>query len=150
MPLNGATLDSIDHGLYFLWGLGELCAFWAIYALGATGQSKVMRAAPFVAMIGFAAMVVGEFLYIAGLELADILVGVAWIAILLGSLITAILAVVARTWSGWRKFAPLLCILAVPIALLLPGAWNDVLFGLSWMVLGYAVMTSPELKPVLA
>ena len=46
VPLNGATLDSIDHGLYFLWGLGELCAFWAIYALGATGSEKLKTEPP--------------------------------------------------------------------------------------------------------
>ncbi|HLB47215.1 MAG TPA: hypothetical protein VJL59_09310 [Anaerolineales bacterium] len=145
--LNGATIDGVDNVLYGVWGLGMFCAFWAIYQLGATGQNKIMRLAPFIAMIGFAAMAIGSLFSFTGPKtIADVLIGVAWIGILLGTLVTGILALIARVWVGWRKFTPLICILAIPLLIivgLVTGSQvGDPLFGLSWMLLGYAVLSS--------
>jgi hypothetical protein len=71
---------------------------------------------------------------------------VAWPLILAGTLLTAILALVSGQWSGWRKFAPLLVILSVPVMLLASsltgGEAFSVIMGLAWIVLGLAVMTS--------
>lgn len=152
-PLNGATIDQLDDVFYLLWGLGMVCAFWAVYKLGATGANKIMRAAPFVAMAGFVAMIVGSILDIAGLTTpaTNPAAGVAWLLILLGTLIVGILTLVARAWPGWRKFTPLICILAIPTTLLLGplvGQISTTLFGLSWMLLGFAVLTSADQSKV--
>ncbi len=144
-PPDPKNFDRLDDSLYLLWSLGAICALWALVRLGATGRHRVPRAAPFLPMAGFAAMVVGSLTDIAGLTepAANIVAGIAWALILLGTLVVAVLALVARTWSGWRKFAPLACILAFVLVVLVAPVGAP-LFGLAWVLLGYAVLTSEE------
>ena len=146
IPLNGSTMDSFDAALTALWTIGMIGVFWAIYKLGVTGTNKLMRAAPFISLIGFTVGAIFSTLQVFGLvEGNNPAFGVFWILILLGTLIVGILALVARTWDGWRKWIPLLCILAVPIMILLGfiiGEISTILVGLSWTALGYAVLSS--------
>ena len=138
-----ATMDRLDDALYALWSLGVICSFLALVALRATGTNAVMRLAPFIPIAGFAAMIIASILDIVGVmgPATNPVAGVAWILILLGTLIVAIFALVARTWPGWRKFTPLICLLVIPV-MLAGGPAAAPLFGLSWVVLGYAVLTS--------
>ena len=144
IPLNGTTIDKTDDVLYAIFGLGMAFTCWAIYQIGATGSKPLLRAAPFVPMLGFVAMFIGSILDIVGwmTPSENLLAGVAFPLILLGTLLVAILALVARNWAGWRKFSPLIYVLAIPLMLALPGEWNDVLVGLSWVLLGYAVFST--------
>jgi hypothetical protein len=147
VELKGATIDALDEGGYLLWGIGGACAFWAAYRLGVTGTGKWTRLVPFVTMLGFAAMAVGSAMDILRLAspMSNPLVGPAWLLILIGTLLAGIFALIARTWVGWRKFAPILCILVVPAFILLgalTGGVANLLFGAAWVVLGYAVFSS--------
>jgi hypothetical protein len=147
VQLSGATIDALDEGGYLLWGIGGVCAFWAIYRLTATGTGKWMRLVPFIGMLGFAAMAVASALDILRLATpnSNPLIGVAWLLILVGTLLAGIFALVARRWVGWRKFAPILCILVVPVFVLLStliGEAAMLLFGTAWVALGYAVFSS--------
>jgi hypothetical protein len=45
----------------------------------------------------------------------NFLAGVAWIMMLAGMLIVAILTIVAGQWTGWRRFAPLAAVLMIPL-----------------------------------
>ena len=152
-PLTGATIDNVDDFFYAVWGLGIACAMWALYQLGATGKHRLLRAAPLVLMLGGIFMFVGSLLDVVGLmtPTTNIFAGIAWLFILLGMLLVAILALVARTWAGWRKFTPLLCILAIPMLFVLAmavGHWADPIVGFSWILLGFAVMTSQDATAV--
>ena len=145
--LNGATIDSFDEVLYIIWSLGLMATFWGIYRLGVTGSKTWMRLVPFVAIIGFAAMAIGSIVDILGFSTASInpIFIVAWPLILIGTLLTAIFALISRTWAGWRKFAPLLVVLAIPLMLLMNqviGEASTALVGLAWIILGFAVSTS--------
>ena len=147
VQLSGPTIDALDEGGYLLWGIGGVCAFWAVYRLGVTGSGKWTRLVPFVAIVGFAAMAVGSAMDIFHLAtpIANPLIGPAWLLILIGTLLAGIFALIARTWMGWRKFAPLLCILIVPVFVLLGSLIGEpatLLFGAAWVVLGYAVFSS--------
>jgi hypothetical protein len=147
IPLDGRNMNQLDELLYILWGLGSFCAFWAIYRLGGTGRNKLMRAIPFIAMVGFAALAIGSILDVIGLAQPSTnpVFYVAYPFLLIGTLLTAIFALIARTWLGWRKFVPLLCVLAIPAIILLTkviGDAGNLIFGLSWILLGFAVLTS--------
>jgi len=108
-------------------------------------------------MAGFAAMIVASLTDIVGLTepATNVFAGVAWALILLGTLVVAVLALGARTWPGWRKLAPLACILAFVLVVLVAPVGAP-LFGLAWVLLGYAVLTSegpaavPRATPVPA
>ena len=142
-PPEARNFDRLDHTLYLLWSVGAIGALWALVRLQATGRHRILRAAPFLAMAGFAAMIIGALSDLAGLTqpATNLVAGVAWILILLGTLVVAVLALVARTWPGWRAFAPLACILAFLLVVLVAPVGAP-LFGLAWMLLGYAVLTS--------
>ena len=132
-PPEAKNFDRLDDALYLLWSIGAIGALWALIGLGATGRHRLLRAAPFLPMAGFAAMIVGALTDLAGLTqpATNLVAGVAWILILL----------VVRTWPGWRAFAPLAWILAFLLVVLVAPVGAP-LFGLAWMLLGYAVLTS--------
>jgi len=140
--ITGATVDAPDIVGYLIWGIGGICAFWAIYQLGVTGKGRWTRLLPLVALVGFAAMALASASELIGLTqpATDPLIGVAWLLILLGTVLAAIFALIVRTWTGWRKFAPLFCILT--ILTFIVGDAGGLLFGSSWVLLGYAVFTS--------
>ena len=147
--LNGNTIDAVDQAGYLIWGLGSAFAFWALYRIGATGTGRLSRLVPWVGMLGSAAMAIGSVTEILGLTkvTSDPIIAVAWILILVGTLLAAIFALVARTWAGWRKFAPLVVVLSVPLMLFLSQLIGNpvfVVFALSWVLLGYAVFSSDE------
>jgi hypothetical protein len=103
--MNGATIDTFDEVLYTIWGLGLMAAFWGIYRLEVTGSKTWMRLVPFVAIIGFAAMAIGSIVDILGFSTAETnpIFFVAWPLILIGTLLTAIFALISRKWAGWRS-----------------------------------------------
>lgn len=142
-PPDAKHFDRIDDTLYLLWSIGAIAALWALVGLRATGRGRIMRAAPFLPMVGFAAMIVGSLTDLAGLTepATNLFAGVAWALILLGTLVVAVLALVARTWPGWRRFAPLACILAFVLVVVVTPVGAP-LFGLAWVLLGAAVLTS--------
>jgi hypothetical protein len=65
--------------------------------------------------------------------------------VLIGLLTSTVLTLVSRKWKGWRKFSPMVVIVALISGILLGSLTNEassVLFGLSWILLGFAVLTS--------
>ncbi|HET9223675.1 MAG TPA: hypothetical protein VFO07_14275 [Roseiflexaceae bacterium] len=140
---DGTNIDRIDSVGSLIWGLGMALAMWALSQLGATGRGRIARAIPLIALVGFVIMAGSGLIEALGLvePINDPLAGPAWILLLIGTLATGIMALVARTLPGWRRFTPLLCILTVPPVFLLGPAAGP-LFGVSWILLGLAVATS--------
>ncbi|MFN8472012.1 MAG: hypothetical protein U0822_07465 [Anaerolineae bacterium] len=149
VPLGGATIDRPDDALYLIFSLGALCIFWGMYRASITGAGWLRRAAVFVPMLGFALMIVGSLLDLTGLAVPtnNGPVAVGWLLIMAGTLLVALLTLFSPVWSGWRKFAPLLCVLLIPPSFLL-GPLATPLGSLPWILLGYAVFSSPESMPV--
>lgn len=145
VPLGGATIDRLDDTLYVVWSLGALCILWAMYRGGVTGAGWLRRAAIFVPMLGFALMIVGSLLDLTGLAAPtnNGAAGAAWLLILAGTLLVAVLTLFSPVWSGWRKFVPLLCVLLIPPSFLL-GPLATPLGSLPWILWGYAVFSSAQ------
>lgn len=143
VTLNGASIEAPDLIGYLVWGAGMACAFWAMDGLGVTGRGTLRRLPLWIAILGFVTMAIGSLTDLIGITsvISNPIYWVSWPALLIGTIGTAILALVARTWAGWRKFAPLLIILVVPTFAVL-GESGTLLFGLAWMLLGFAVFST--------
>ena len=67
--------------------------------------------------------------------------------------VTAILTLAAKTWRDWRRFTPLLTVVAAPIGFGLGALVGNLGMGVGliyvlWVLLGYAVRTA-QTVPVL-
>jgi hypothetical protein len=142
----GGLIATTSMGLLLIGVLGIL---WGGGLGGAAGKGLLA-----LAILGFALMVVGGLLTVAGIgPLTDPETAVSLIY-LLGRLIAAIFTlatgiavIVARRWQGWARFAPLLFGLWPILGELLPviifgepvGVMNDA-WGLCGALLGLAVL----------
>ena len=113
---------------------------------GAAGQGWLATSGPALTLLGLAVLVVAEVTWLAQLAVAETMYGVATLAMMLGLLLTGLVIVRARRWTGWHRFAPLACGLFIPLVLLpsfaLPGyAMNYALglWGICWLLLGFAL-----------
>jgi hypothetical protein len=133
-----------------LWAAGSIAGLVGLIQLGALGESPVTRALGFVPILGFALIIVGSVLQLAGIvDDQSWLFGVGFMVQLAGMVLVAILVIAAKRWRGWRRFAPLLAILLVPVGYglgqALGGGVNDLAIGVkyaAWILLGYAVATA--------
>jgi hypothetical protein len=145
--LNANSMDTIDEFCYAIWGLGAMFAFWGIFRLEVTGSKFWMRWTPLIAAAGSTLLALSSFLDSLGFtnpQTNPIFI-IALPVLLIGLFTTAILTLVSRKWSGWRMFTPLIIILALVVGVLLGSLTNElssVLFGLSWILLGFAVLSS--------
>ena len=128
-----------------LWGVGSIAGLVGLIQLGALGESPITRALGFVPIIGFALLIVGSILQLAGIaDDQSWLFGVGWIVQMAGMVLVGILVIAAKRWRGWRRFAPLLAILIVPVAFGLYQVFDQAIgiFYAAWILLGYAVATA--------
>ena len=75
-------------------------------------------------------------------------------------LLVGVLTVLANVWKGWKKVVPFLPAvmpfigMAIGAAIGIVGGVNVSLVALSWMLLGYSVVTSPApvnaMAPIVA
>ena len=148
VPVSAETIDRLDALLYALWSIGMIGTLWAIYKLDVTGNHALLRLVPAIPMLGFAVGALVSLLQAAGVVAGTHpAFGLFWILVMVGLLITGIVVLAARRWTGWRKFAPLACILVVPIMIGLSsvvGNIGNLLFSLAQMLLGFAVFTSAD------
>jgi len=155
--------DMLSSLTYLIWGISGICGIFGLIRLNALGSNAVDRAFGFLPIIGFAAMIVGESLYLLGLvngedPLYSMLSAIGWIGTLVGMLVVGILTIAARTWSGWRRFVPLLAVVMVPVAFGIGQALGSqdmgaLLFYSGWLLLGLVIATADprrEMQPGLA
>jgi hypothetical protein len=135
------TLSTIAH---ILWSIGSVCGLVGMIRLNVVGASAVVRALAFVPIIGFLLLILGGILELATpiTPETDPLAGIAWLVQLAGMLLIGILTIAAKTWHGWRRFAPLLCIVLAPVALSLPRGLGTPFVFAAWVLLGYVVATA--------
>jgi hypothetical protein len=138
----GGTLSAIA-GMF--WVMGILCVCLGLIALRATGDRPIFRWLSWLPVVGSAASILGYVLYLAGVPSRQNIPGIAGqLLTYLGVLVVAVLVLVARKWSGWRAFTPLLVVIAIPIGAILVGITKlDGVFIVvntaASVILGYAV-----------
>lgn len=156
--LEGPIPDKITQIAYTIWGIGGVCGIVALIRLNALGSNAVARALGFLPLIGFAAFILGGGLAAVGFitpddSLYEVLAGIAWLAMLAGMVLVGILTIAAKSWTGWRCFAPLLTIVMVLVGIVIGQAVGSIdvgaMIGYSgFLLLGYVIATA-EPAPAL-
>lgn len=129
----------------FLWGIGAIAGLIGLILSNGVGSNPAVRAVASLPIIALTLNTVGNIALIAGLLSPDsVLFTFGFLGLILGMVLVGILTIAAKTWSSWRRFAPLIIILVM----ILNGAAgfdNSLGRALStgvWALLGYAVVTA--------
>jgi len=151
-----STPDRVDAALGLVFLVGWACSVTALRVLRATGTGRtgaVLLALQAVGLLLAASQQVQDFmlqqkpdntLY----QIANM----AWPVSVLLMLVVGGLTAAAGRFTGWRRWAPLLCGLALPLLLASIAVGRQqigmILFGvyttLAWALLGLAVRTTPN------
>jgi hypothetical protein len=147
------TGDSLSLIFDILFSIGALCALWAVLLLKVTGTNRIFQGLTLIPMVGFLANIINDFQQLAKAGRPDDpLSSVGGSLILLGMLVVGILTIVAKRWMGWRRFTPLIVILALPLAILVSliaqtTGLISIFVGSAMALFGYAVLSSaPEVE----
>lgn len=129
---------------------GWICANTVMRRTRAAGTGRWGRAVLLVQLVGLVLACLFGFFEATGLIGDDnavfVATDLAWPLSMLWMLVVGITVVVAKRMSGWRRFAPLLCGLWLPLGIpfqaVLGEQTGSIMFGVSavlWLLLGYAV-----------
>lgn len=89
-----------------------------LYGTDAVRGGWLKRIAFAVAGLGLAALVLGESVLRVNFDLGNAFFGIASPATALGMVLIGIGTIVSRTWTGWHRYAALICGLYVPVVLI--------------------------------
>ncbi len=146
------NFDLVSSIALILWCIGGICGLIGMLRLNALGQNPIARAAAFLPMLGFATIIVSDTMRLAGVfalgtPVNSALAGIGWIAILAGMLVVGIITIAAKTWTGWRRFIPILTVVLIPVAFglgSLTGATraSGAVAYLAFILLGFVIATA--------
>ena len=140
--------DTLTGIGFIAWAIGSIAGLLGLIALNVVGASPVTRALAMLPVLGFALLAAMSVLQLAGIIGGDNpIFGVGWLLIYGGMVLVAILTLAAKTWRDWRRFAPLLTVVAAPIGFGLGALVGNLGLGvgliyLTWVLLGHAVRTA--------
>ena len=145
--------DDTQTNIGYLYYIAGIAGLLGIINGNGVGSKVVARALAFIPVAGFAILMVGEPLrWLGMIDMNSVFFGIGWLVQLAGMLLVGILVVAAKTWSGWRRFVPLLCILSIPVLVGIDnlifgsfGLLSDLIY-LSWILLGYVVYTTSPVQ----
>lgn len=128
--------------------------------VGVTGRSRTARVGLNAAIVGTALLFVCELasLPIAGQHnsdtwptIVDAGFGAASVTVTAGMLAVGISTVRGRSWSSWRRNAPLICgllsLTTIPLQFTAALEIGIAVYGLGYAVLGVAMLTDPASRP---
>ena len=154
------AFDLISSIALMLWCIGGVFGLIGMLRLNALGQNPVARAFGFLPILGFVTILLADSLRLAGVypmgtPVNNALAAIGWIAILAGMLVVGIITIAAKTWTGWRRFVPLLIIVFIPVSLGLGSLIGDMQVSgavayLAWIVLGYVIATGSPVQELRA
>ncbi len=147
--------DQLIAVLGLLFVGGWICSVLGLRMLKATGNSMPGKAVLVVQLIGLVFAGLWAIIHIVNPnpDTDNILYGVAdaaWPLSVIFMIVVGIATLIAKRLPGWHRFTPLLCGLALPVAILASMVAGEqageVAFGIytavTWGLLGYAVRTN--------
>ena len=145
--VRGNGWDTIDIIASIIMAIGGICAILGLISLRATGTYPVLRILSYVPILGFLFTIASAFNQNSTMGIVALLVQMA------GMVIVSILALATKTWMGWRKVAPLLTVLGLPIGWAIQGAVGmsglaNMIMAATWVFLGFAVFSAAQGMPI--
>jgi hypothetical protein len=141
--------DALAGSMSVFWALGAIAGLVGIGMIGAAGRGLLGRIALAIAVLAYAIAALDGILFSAGVyEPEDsVLFAISRLGSLIGMLLLGFATVAARVWPGWRRFAPFAVPLALPVAIVASVIFDSgvmpLFIGLAWLVIGYAVVSTP-------
>jgi hypothetical protein len=144
--VSGSIWDTVDIIVSVIAAIGGICGILGLVALKATGTHPILRLLSYLPVLGF-------LFTIANASSKDLSTLIGFLVQTAGMVVVGILTLAAKTWSGWRKFTPLLVVLAWPIGWAVQPVFGvsglaNLIIGAAWVLLGYAVQSSAAGRPV--
>lgn len=142
------TFDNITAFFSMISAVGVLFLLLALIELKATGTNPIFRVLTYLPVAGAIVLIIGYLMMLAGQQGVVKYIGAFGQLLNQGGLlIVAILTLAAKRWLGWRKFTPLLCVLAIPVGAMVVGltgldGWFGIIFHLMGLLFGFALYTS--------
>lgn len=153
----GKNHDDLTPITLSLWYIGGIAALVAMIQLNAVGSNRVVRALTFLPIIGFVVLILGSVLQLAdAITAQNNIFSIGWLVLYSGMLLVGILTIAAKVWGGWRRFVPLLTVVAMPISFSIGYALGSLSLGVAfiyavWAFVGYVITTAePTPVPALA
>ena len=119
--LPGGPLGKFEGVLGIIYLFGFLCSALGLRLVRATGTSNAATALLGVQIVGLSLAACQNILQITGLANKDSrffqIANVAWPFSHIFMIAIAVAVLSARVWSDWRRFTPLWCGLALPLAM---------------------------------
>jgi hypothetical protein len=149
--VTGGNANFLANTLAFVWTLGSICGLVGIGMLGAVGRGVFGRVALAIATLAYALAALDALLILIGIYTGEgsPIFAISRLGTLVGMLLVGIAALVAKRWIGWRKLSPFALLLALPLAIAVSAATGGVpipvFIGLAWLIIGYAVLSTPDL-----
>lgn len=147
---SGPVTDLLSVVLSSLWAVGGICGILGMLAARVTGSHRLARALSYLPVAAFLSALAGNVqgaLNPAVQFSPFIFFGL--LGLVVGMLLVGVLTILAQVWKGWKKVVPFLPAvmpfigMAIGAAIGIVGGVNVSLVALSWMLLGYSVVTSP-------
>jgi hypothetical protein len=152
-PTAGAEFSLLGSILGLIFQVGCLATVGGLLLSGAAGNGRVSRSLLVVQMVLHtlaAIFQIREYLYPANAtDGLWVITDIAWPLGFLWMFVTGTVVLRARRWAGWRRFAPLLCGLPLPLSILISSVAGEGVmvytFGvgllLTYLFLGFAVFS---------
>ena len=149
-PGNGSWLYYADQFVFFIALAGYLVMLLGLWQSKAIGDGKFGKISLGIFITGIAALLIAQVVQWLTKNPDFFLYPIGGIFQLLGGLLTGIAVVLAKRWSGWQRFAPLLqglyyaIILLIPIAVSnqSPTQLTEGLWQVTWFITSLALFTS--------
>lgn len=142
------SFDSITAFFSMISAVGVLFMLLALIELKATGTNPIFRGLTYLPVVGAVVLIIGYLWMLTGQPGSARYIG-AFGQLLNqgGMLIVAILTLAAKRWLGWRKFTPLLYVLAIPVGAMVVSltgldGWFRIIIHLVGLLFGFALYTS--------
>jgi hypothetical protein len=151
-PGHGLVLD-LDQALFVVAELGFVAGILRVLGSGAAGAGRVGRGALVLFALGWIIEVIAGPLVLLTGDANLALLPIGGLCAFVGSLVAGIAVAAAGRWAGWRRWSVLCYSLYYVLILFLPaivaqrdpGFVAELLWGLAWVPLGYALVSRPAL-----
>jgi hypothetical protein len=133
-----------------LWALGGISGILGMQAAQVTGTNRVVQLLSYLPAAAFLATLAGTVQSAVNplIQFSPLIV-FGLLGLVVGMLLVGVFTLRANVWKGWKKVVPFLPAvmpfigMAIGAAIGVVGGVNVSLVALSWILLGYCVVTSP-------